>query len=153
MSAIALQYRDIRIQIEARNRGLNLYVRGELQHLPNDNTVYVVTSSAIHTLSGLAIEDLDLSSIAHSMNQLLVRANGSDTLFIMLPTGSSLRIFLQISFMQITIELSSHLRNNIEGLVGTFNDNALDEFKLPSGLQALDGHTFGLACKFNDLSE
>ena len=147
VSAIAIQHQGIRIQVEARNRGLNLYVRGELQRLPNDNTVYIVTSNGMYTLSGLAIENLDLSSIANSMNKLLVRANGSDTLFITLPSGSSLRISLQISFLQITIELSLQFRSNTKGLVGTFNDNALDEFRLPSGQLAQDVHGFGLACK------
>ena len=153
MSAIAIQHQDIRIQIEARSRGLRLYVRGELQRLPNDNTVYIVTSTGMHTLSGLAIENLDLSSIANSTNQLLVRANDSDKLFITLPSGASLRITLQVSFLQLTIELTSQFRNSIKGLAGTFTDSAHDEFTLPNSDHELtsDVHGFGLACKF-DLS-
>lgn len=150
MSAVAIKHQSIRIQVEARTRRLNLYVNGEVQRLANDNTVYVVTNSGMHTLSGLAIENLDLSSIANSMNQLLIRANGSDMLFITLPSGASLRITLQVSFLQITIELTSQFRNNIKGLVGTFNDTAHDDFTLPnSGARlASDAHEFGLACKF-----
>ena len=147
VSAIAIEHQSIRIQIEARSRGLNLYVRGNLQHLPNDNIVYVVTSSGMHTLSGLAIEYLDLSGIANSLNQLLVWANGSDTLFIILPSGASLRISWQILFLQITVELTPQFIGNIKGLLGTFNNNYLDEFILPSGQLAQDVHEFGLACK------
>ena len=147
---MALEYHNINIQVETRNRGLNLYVRGELQRLPNDNTVYIVTSSGIHSLSGLAIENLDLSGIAYSTNKLLVRASGSDTLLVTLPSGASLRISLQISYLQITIELSTLFMNHIRGLVGTFNDNVQDDFSLPDDQQTADNHSFGLACEFND---
>ena len=155
VSAIAIEHQSINVQVETRNGVLNLYVGGILQHLPTDHIVYIVTRTGVQPLSGLTVANLDLSSISYSMNKLFIRTNGSDTLFITLPSGASLRVSLQVSHLQITVELSTQFMHYTNGLIGTFNGNASDDFLLPSGRQVVnitsisdeDIHNFGLACR------
>lgn len=164
-SAIAVRHQGIDVQIEVRNGALNLFVGGRLQHLPTDHIVYIVTRAGVQTLSGLTVANLDLSNMSYSNSKLFIRANGSNALFITLPSGASLRVSLQVSFLQIAIGLSTQFRSyysyyylynyrylHTRGLMGTFNGYSYDDFLLPNNStitssSEVNTHRFGLACK------
>lgn len=156
VSAIAIRHQNINVQVEARDGVLNLYVDGRSQNLPTSHTVYIVTNNGIQPLSGLTVAKLDLSNKTYSTNKLLIRANDSNTLYITLPSGASLRISLQVSFLHITVELSSQYYYSTSGLLGTFNGNASDDYLSPSGhllvnvmsISEEEIHTFGLSCEY-----
>lgn len=151
VSAIAIRHQSINIQVEARNGEMKLYVSGRLQHLPTDHTVYVVTRNGVQSLSGLTVANLDLSSMSYSMNKLFIRVYGSDTLFIIMPSGASIRISLQIYFLYITVELSIQFINYTSGLIGTFNGIASDDFSphttFGSTISEEEIYYFGLSCE------
>ena len=169
VSAIAVQHYSINVQVEARDGILNLYVGGIQRPLPTNHYVYLVTDSNLYSLTGLEIANHNFSNITYSNNKLFIRTNGSDTIFIVLPSGASLKISLQRSFLQVTVELSNQFQsyryyynNNyiyhhyISGLIGTFNGNASDDFLLPDGSQVVnttliseeDIYNFALACEY-----
>ena len=159
VSAIAIRHQGIDIQIEAESGALSLFVGGRFQHLPTDHIVYIVTRSGVQPLSGLTVANLDLSNLSSSNDKLFIRANGTNTLFITLPSGALLRVSLHISFLQITVGLSTRFRSYYynsyytSGLLGTFNGFNTDDFLLPNNTLVVnitseeEVHNFGLACK------
>lgn len=64
---------------------------------------------------------------------MFLSVSGRDSVSIMLSSGAGLEVSVQGSFLSLTVLLPEKFLTHTQGLLGTLNDNATDDFTLRSG--------------------
>ena len=153
ITAIALKHKKSPIiQFEAsEDPGFVLYLNGknESDLLPGHGELTVIADSAVYDSSSLSSVDLK-----NENNVFIV--NDNNTYLVSIASGAVVRIGLELTFLYCGLELAgSEFLQDIEGLVGFYDSDPTNDFRLPDGTTASDDLTeeelytdFGLKCKY-----
>ena len=149
MTALAVkQGTSQTVVVEIRNGSLQVNIDNEVHDIPNNNIVLVTEN--IETSPG------DFSSVAFNDPHLITFYYMDGDLILSTASGASLTVMTQMTFLRTTIELPVDFLNETEGLLGFYNDDPDDDFRLPDGSVLSPSLTeeeiyyqFGLLCESN----
>jgi len=136
------------VQIGTTDEKLQLYVNGTPYELPNTESVIVVSETHVFT----DLESFSNDSAAFISGYISIR-NDSGTLILSASSEASVMVSIQTSFIRTVIELPESFMNDTRGLLGYFNGNPEDDFRLPNdttlpqNLTEEEVYRFGLQCK------
>ena len=150
LKAVAIKSQNSQlVQIEINQ--LNLYVlyigNSEHKQLPADGEYLVVTEDNIYS-------DNQLSFVDPTSGNNVILLNKDDTMIITTSSGAALTIGKETEFLYLGVELSTRFLNSTEGLLGYFDEDPSNDFRLPNGTVLSTTlteeqlySTFGLQCK------
>ena len=136
------------VQIEAGTAQLQLFINNAVHALPADRTMLLVTETAVYTESELATATID------STQDRLVIRNDNNSLVLSTSSQVVFSVASQLNFLYTVLQLGPGYGISTEGLLGTFNNNPIDDFQLPdrSSISIDSNETtifndFGVHCK------
>ena len=149
MTALAVKQGTSQIVVvEIRNGSLQVNIDNEAHDIPNNNVVLVTENAeSIETLpSDFSSVDSNVISFYYMDGELILNA----------ASGGSLTVMTQMMFLRTTVELTDDFLNETEGLLGFYNNDPDDDFRLPNGSVLSPNlteeeiyHQFGLSCESN----
>ena len=128
VTAVVMKNGDsLPVQIEAGSNQLLLFINNAPRALPADQSMLLVTETAVYTESELSTANIDNSQdriVVQNSNNTLVLSTSSQVVFTV---GS------QLNFLYTALQLGPGYSISTEGLLGTFNNDPSDDFQLPDG--------------------
>ena len=154
ITAVAIKYKQlpvVQLEINSNNQYL-LYFNGKDQSdiLPTAGNLIVFSIDANAAIfHGQNLSSLDLTN---KNNVFLVNVNG--TYVMATSTGAVIQIGSELTFLYCVLELGSDFFGNTEGLLGYYDDDPSNDYRLPDGTTLSGSMTeeelysgFGVKCK------
>ncbi len=143
------------VRVEVESETLQLYI-GDSDSaiaIPENNSGLWITDTQTFT-DTIQLGPLNLTS----MDLIIIRPE-NDTLLLSTPAGASISVSTQLSFLHSSVGFTEDTFVNLtEGLLGNYNMDASDDFRLPNGTILPEDlserevyYQFGLECKCNSL--
>ena len=154
INSVVIKHKSIpKIQLEIdSNKDIMLYFNGQIQSdsLPSAGKLIVLTTTTIHHDSTLS--DVDPTS------ETVFLVNINNTYVVATSTGAVIRVGFELQFLYCVVELSDGFLQNTEGLLGYFDNNSSNDYRISDGTILSSDLTeeqlysnFGLKCEYNQL--
>jgi hypothetical protein len=156
MTSIAVKQGDAEtVQVVSENGEMNPYIGGTQHELSTGDSPLVIGESGVVSsdVSNGIDAGGDPMTMAMMSDMIFVRRDESGSIVVSTAAGASVSVVLQSGYLEISVSVPGDFINLTSGLLGTFNGDPSDDFRLRNGtilmLQTEEQlyQDFGLQCE------